>query len=169
VVAGHQIARPSDDAGKGAADLLEHLVAGLAPEVAVVGAEVIEVDEDQRQGQAVAPRPAPLPFQEFQELLVVGDGGQRILGRQALQLDARRLELGRAQFERLLELRRLGLDPLPAHIGPHPECRQRSYQRRDDRQPVLHSSLRRCTACSMVGHSTPVMPPGSAGSAAESR
>ena len=106
MIAGDQVARPADDAGEGAADLLQHFVAGLAAELAVVGAEVIDVDEDQRQRQAVAPRAAPFALEEFEELFVVGDRGQRIFGAQPLQLDARRLELGGAGFERALELAR---------------------------------------------------------------
>ena len=107
VIAGHQVARPADDVGERAADLLQHVVAGLAAELAVVGAEVIDVDEDQRQRQAVAPGAAPFALEKLEKLFVVGDRGQRILGAEALQLDARGFELGGPGLERALELRGL--------------------------------------------------------------
>jgi hypothetical protein len=56
---------------------------------------MIDVDEDQGQRQSVAPRPSPLAFQELKELLVVGNGRQRIFSTQPLQLDASGLELRR--------------------------------------------------------------------------
>ncbi len=97
-----------------AADLLQHVVAGLAAELAVVGAEVIDVDEDQRQRQAVAARAAPFAFEEFEELFVIGDRGQRIFGAEALQLDARGFELRGPRLERALEL---GGRTVPAVAG----------------------------------------------------
>ncbi len=65
----------------------------------------------ERQRQAVAPRPAPFTLEEFEELFVVGDGGQRILRAEPLQLDARRFELGGASFERASRA------PRPARTG----------------------------------------------------
>ena len=157
VVARDQIARTPDDPGERAANLLEHIVAGLAPEFAVVGAEMIDVDEDERQGLAVAARTPPLAFEKLEELLVVGDRGQRIFRAEPLQLDARRFKFSGAELERLLDLRGARGEPLTADIGPHAKRRQSADQCRNDRQPILHSSLHWCQRCSMKGHSTPAL------------
>ena len=98
---------------------------------------MIDVQEDQRERQAVAAGAAPFTLEELEKLLVIGDRGQRVLGAQALQLNTRRLELGGTRFERALELGGLHRQPAPAAVRPNAEHRQRAYQRRYGRQPVL--------------------------------
>src|SRR4029453_6693220 len=141
------IARTSDDAGERSADGLEDVVTGLAAELAVEGAEVIDVDEDERERYAVAPRAPPFAFEKFEELLVIGHRGQRVFSAHALQLDARGFELRRPRFERSLERDGAHVLALPADVCPDAECRERSNQCGNDRQPVLHWSLHWCTCC----------------------
>ena len=84
----------------------------MRPYSPVEGAEVIDVDEDQRQRQAVTPRAPPLAFEKLEELFVVGDRGQLIFAAQPLQLNARRFELGRAGLERFSRAPRPGKQAL---------------------------------------------------------
>ena len=55
------------------ADFLQHIVARLPAELTVVGAEMIDVHEDQRQRQPITAGAAPFSLEEFEELLVVGN------------------------------------------------------------------------------------------------
>ena len=84
---------------------------------------------------------------------MVGDRRQRIFGTEPLQLNARLLQFRRPGFEHALELTRLGEEALTTGIGPDAERCQRADQCRNDRQPVLHSSLHLSTLSLTVGHS----------------
>src|SRR6187397_3229406 len=105
MVSRDEVAGTSNDSRKRAADGFEDVVSGFAAEFAVERAEMIDVDEDEREGHAVPPRPPPFAFEELEELLVVGDRGQGIFSAHALQLDPRGFELRRPRFERSLERR----------------------------------------------------------------
>jgi hypothetical protein len=167
VITGHEVAGPSDDVSQDTADFLEDFVARLPAELPVIGAEVIDVHEDQRQRQAIAARATPFTLEEFQKLLVVGHRGQRIFGAQPLQLYARRFELGGSRVERSLEFVRADRQPPAAGVRPDAECRQGADDGRNERQPLLHSSLPRglprCGLC-IVGRSNNVFKPASRGS-----